>query len=203
MRSIARQASTGVRAATQMIWFPGAYDKARSFLDQGFAATVAKRAARLDLRFVDLEMAHLQDRGPLERLRSDIILPAHSEGVRTWLGGISLGGLIALDYASDHAGEIAGLCLLAPYLGNRMLIDEVAAGRPAGPDAEHRIWHYIKTGTGRAPIYLGYGRQDRFSRAHDLMASALPASSVDVIDGGHEWGTWRKLWERFLDLHFA
>jgi pimeloyl-ACP methyl ester carboxylesterase len=203
MHSIWRPASAQVRAPTQLIWLPGAYDNAQSFVDEGFAATVATRGTRLDLWFVDLEMSHLQDRGPLERLRSEVILPAKSAGVSTWLAGISLGGLIALDYASAHADEIDGLCLLAPYLGNRMLIDEIAAGRLAESDAEHRIWRYIKTQIDAAPVYLGYGREDRFSRAHDLMAAALPAKSVDVIAGGHDWGTWCRLWERFLDLHFA
>ena len=203
MHSILQPANANLRAPTQMIWLPGAYDNAQSFLAEGFAAAVAKRGARLDLRFVDLEMNHLQDRGPLARLRSEIILPARIAGISTWLAGISLGGLIALDYASAHPGEIDGLCLLAPYLGNRMLIDEIASGRLAEPDSEHRIWRYIKAHGDAVPLYLGYGRQDRFSRAHDLMAAALPAKSVDVIDGGHEWRTWSILWERFLDLHFS
>ena len=116
-----------------------------------------------------------------------------------------MGGLIALDYASAHADEIDGLCLLAPYLGNRMLIDEIAAGRLAESDAEHRIWRYIRTQIDAAPVHLGYGREDRFSRAHDLMASSIAGEiQVDVIAGvRHDWGTWCKLWERFLDLHFA
>jgi pimeloyl-ACP methyl ester carboxylesterase len=185
-----------------MIWFPGAYDGAQSFVDEGFAAAAANRGTRLDLLFVDLEMTHLGDRGPLERLRSDIVLPARAAGASIWLAGISLGGLAALDYASTNPGEIAGLCLLAPYLGNRMLIDEIAAGKLAQSDAEHRIWHYIKTKTDATPVHLGYGRQDRFSQAHDLMASALPARCVDVIEGGHDWRTWLMLWERFLDSHF-
>jgi pimeloyl-ACP methyl ester carboxylesterase len=203
MRSILQPAHAAVSAPTQMIWLPGAYFSARSFVDEGFAATVAKSGKPVDLRFVDLEMTHLQDKGPLEELRSEIILPARAAGVTTWLAGISLGGLFALDYASAYPGEIDGLCLLAPYLGNRMTIDEIAAGRLAQPDTEHRIWHYIKTQIDAAPVYLGYGRQDRFSRAHDLMAAALPAKSVDVIDGGHEWRTWCKLWERFLDSYFS
>jgi len=32
-----------------------------------------------------------------------------------------------------------------------------------------------------------------------LLADQLPPGSVDVIDGGHEWGVWRQLWDRFLD----
>jgi pimeloyl-ACP methyl ester carboxylesterase len=166
----------------------------------------------LDLRFVDLEMTHLDDRDALARLRSEVVLPARASGVSVWLGGISLGGLAALDYASVHSGEIDGLCLLAPYLGNRMLINEIAAasgvsgwepGRLAEFDAERRIWRYIKTRADSRPVFLGYGREDRFSVAHDLMAAVLPANRVDVIAGGHEWPTWLKLWENFLDSHFA
>jgi enterochelin esterase-like enzyme len=51
-------------------------------------------------------------------------------------------------------------------------------------------------------LYLGYGRDDRFSPAHSLLARALPADAIDVIDGGHDWRTWSKLWENFLDSHF-
>jgi enterochelin esterase-like enzyme len=186
-----------------MIWFPGAYHRARDFVAQGFARAVAGRGRQLDLSFVDLEMTHLEDRAPLEALRSEIVMPARTAGVSVWLAGISLGGLAALDYASSHPGEIDGLYLLAPYLGNRMLIDEIAAGRLVEADAEHRIWRFIASRTDSMRMYLGYGREDRFSRAHDLMAAGMPAKCVDVIEGGHDWRTWSKLWERFLDSHFA
>ena len=202
MRSLFAAAGAGAPVGARMIWLPGAYAEARNFVDEGFAASAAQRGARVDLCFVDLEMAHLQDQGPLEQLRSELILPARAAGQAVWLAGISLGGLIALDYASTHPGEIDGLCLLAPYLGNRMLIASIAAGKLADSDVEHRIWRFIKTPDRAVPLYLGYGRQDRFSQAHDLMAAALPAARVDVVEGGHDWGTWFKLWERFLDVHF-
>ena len=195
-----------------MIWLPGAYHSAQNFLQQGFAAAVAKRGTPLDLSFVDLEMTHLDDREALALLRSELVLPARAAGVSVWLGGISLGGLAALDYASAHCGEIDGLCLLAPYLGNRMLINEIAAasglsgwepGEPAEFDAERRIWRYIKTRDDFAKLFLGYGKSDRFSAAHDMLAAALPAEWVEVVDGGHQWGTWLRLWESFLDSHFS
>lgn len=212
MRSIFSPARAATRAPTQMIWLPGAYHSAQNFLQQGFAAAVAQRGTQLDLSFVDLEMRHLEDRDALARLRSELVLPARDSGVAVWLGGISLGGLAALDYASTHPGEIDGLCLLAPYLGNRMLINEIAAasglsgwepGDLAQVDAERRIWRHIKTQDGSRPVFLGYGREDRFCRAHELLAAALPAGRVDVIGGGHDWPTWLKLWENFLDSHFA
>jgi len=212
MRSIFCAATAGAQAPTQMIWLPGAYHSAQDFLNEGFARAAAQRSAPLDLRFVDLEMQHLDDRDAFQRLRSEIVLPARASGAAVWLAGISLGGLVALDYASAHLGELDGLCLLAPYLGNRMLMKEIAAGSGlagwepgelAESDAERRIWRYIKTRAGSAQLFLGYGKDDRFSAAHEMLAAALPTDSVEVIAGRHEWRTWLRLWEIFLDSHFS
>jgi pimeloyl-ACP methyl ester carboxylesterase len=211
MRSILKLAEPGSMAPTQMVWLPGAYNSAQDFLDTGFAEAALKRQLPLDLRFVDLEMRHLDDREPLDRLRDEIVLPARRSGVSVWLAGISLGGLAALDYASSYPDEFDGLCLLAPYLGNRMLLDEIDAaqglstwqpGELAEADTERRIWRYLKDG-GARPLHLGYGQEDRFSAAHALLARELPADAVDVIEGGHEWPTWSKLWENFLDSRFT
>jgi len=204
--------STAV-APTRMVWLPGAYHAARDFLTAGFAEAVRLRRIALDLIFVDMDMAHVGDRSALQRLRSDIVLPARAAGVSIWLGGISLGGLFALDYAASHPGELDGLCLLAPYLGNRMLIAEIAnaqglarwqPGELAETDEERRIWRYIKNRHADSrPLYLGFGREDRFAAAHELLAATLPADSVEVIAGGHEWSTWVRLWENFLDSRFT
>jgi pimeloyl-ACP methyl ester carboxylesterase len=194
-----------------MIWLPGAYHCAQDFIDEGFARAAARRQIRVDLQFVDLEMQHLDDRDAFRRLRTEIVLPARASGAAVWLAGISLGGLVALDYASSYRGEFDGLCLLAPYLGNRMLINEIAAtsglaawdpGALAESDAERRIWRYIKTRSDARPVFLGYGQDDRFSAAHNLLAAALPSAWVNVIAGGHEWRTWLQLWENFLDSQF-
>ena len=194
-----------------MIWLPGAYHSAQDFLDQGFARAAAQRRVPLDLLFIDLEMQHLDDPEILPRLRSEYVLPARESGAAVWLAGISLGGLLALDYASTHLQELEGLCLLAPYLGNRMLLGEITAasglagwkpGELAESDAERRIWRYIKTRDDLAKLFLGYGKDDRFSAAHEMLAAALPADRVEVVAGGHDWRTWLSLWENFLDSHF-
>jgi pimeloyl-ACP methyl ester carboxylesterase len=212
MHSILRRAQSDTAAATQMVWLPGAYHSAQHFLDAGFPEAVRRRRLPLDLIFVDLEMQHLGDRDALDRLRSGIVLPALESGVSVWLAGISLGGMIALDVASSYSDELEGLCLLAPYLGNRMLLNEIDAahglsawepGELAEADTERRIWRYLKDAGGSRPLHLGYGQQDRFSAAHTLLARELPVDTVDVIKGGHEWPTWTKLWENFLDSRFT
>jgi pimeloyl-ACP methyl ester carboxylesterase len=212
VRSISVPARTAAAAPTRMAWLPGAFHVAEDFLAAGFAEAVRRRRTALDLIFVDLELAHVSDRSALERVRSDIVLPARAAGVSIWLGGISLGGLFALDYAASHLGELDGLCLFAPYLGNRMLTAEISRapglsrwqpGEVAETDEERRIWRYIKNRRADSePLYLGFGQEDRFAQAHGLLAAALPADSVDVIAGGHEWPTWLRLWENFLESHF-
>jgi pimeloyl-ACP methyl ester carboxylesterase len=195
MRSILKPARPGSVAPTQMVWLPGAYHSAQDFVDQGFSEAVLRRQIPLDLRFVDLEMQHLDDREPLDRLRAEIVLPARGSGVSVWLAGISLGGAIALEFAGSYPDELDGLCLLAPYLGNR---GELAEG-----DVERRICRYLEARADSRPLYLGYGQEDRFSAAHSVLAGKLPADAVDVIAGGHEWRTWTKLWENFLDSRFT
>jgi pimeloyl-ACP methyl ester carboxylesterase len=195
-----------------MAWLPGAYHTAEDFVAAGFPDAVLARRKPLDLILVDPELEHVGDRSLLERLRSDIVLPARAAGVSIWLGGISLGGLFALDYAASYPDELDGLCLLAPYLGNRILTGEIARapglaawqpGELAQTDEERRIWRHIKNRRADSrPLYLGFGQDDRFSAAHQLLAATLTPESVDVIAGGHEWSTWFKLWENFLDSRF-
>jgi pimeloyl-ACP methyl ester carboxylesterase len=196
-----------------MVWLPGAYHVAQDFVAAGFPQAVGARRLALDLVFVDLELEHVGDRSALQRLRSDLVLPARAAGVSIWLGGISLGGLFALGYAASFPDEVDGLCLLAPYLGNRILTAEIAQapglaawqpGELAETDEERRIWRYLKTRRADSnSLYLGFGQGDRFSAAHELLAATLPADSVDVIGGGHEWSTWIRLWENFLDSRFT
>jgi pimeloyl-ACP methyl ester carboxylesterase len=180
-----------------MVWLPGAYHAAQDFVTAGFAEAARARRAALDLIFVDLELTHVGDRSALLRLRSEIVLPARAAGVSLWLGGISLGGLFALDYAASFPDELDGLCLLAPYLGNRLITREIAQAPGLG------AWRYIKNRRADSPLYLGFGAADRFAAAHALLAATLPPDCVDTIAGGHDWPTWLRLWENFLESRFA
>jgi len=195
-----------------MLWLPGAYHNLEDFLEAGFGAAVARRGLHLDLEFIDLELRYLGDDEPLLELRDEVVAPLQQAGIAVWLCGISLGGLLALHFAASYSVQLAGLCLLAPYLGNRMLIAEIAQaqgldrwqpGVLAECDAERRTWRYIRQrGIDAPPLYLGFGRGDRFAPALQLLAGHLPSESVDVIEGGHDWRTWTRLWENFLDSRF-
>jgi pimeloyl-ACP methyl ester carboxylesterase len=213
MRSLAITADPGATAPTRIVCLPGAYHTPEDFLSAGFDTKVSERGLRIDLLLVDAETRHLGDRRPLDQLKHDIVLPARALGYESiWLAGISLGGLMALDYAASNPGDLDGVCLLAPYLGNRMLTSEIAlsqgptapaASALAGCDEERRIWRFIQARHSDPQLYLGYGREDRFAEAHRLMAAALPPEAVNVVPGGHDWRTWTTLWENFLDSRFT
>ena len=210
MRSVLHEAVPGAVAATRIVCLPGAYHSIEDFLASGFDAGVRSRSLPIDLLFVDVEMQHLGDRRALDELQREIVLPARAQDVRSlWFAGISLGGFIALDYAATHPGHLDGVCLLAPYLGNRMLTAEIARapglaawcpGKLADSDEERRIWRFLQAQPARPMrLHLGFGRDDRFAAAHRLLAAALPPDQVDVVAGGHDWPTWQTLWENFLD----
>jgi len=137
-------------------------------------------------------------------------LAAQRRHAEIWLLGISLGGMGALAYARAHPEVVAGVILLAPFLGTRGTVAEVdrLGGLEAWePDASTRdhpdvaLLFWLKT-TGHAitrpAIHLGYGRDDRFSAASRLLATRLPTSRVVSVEGGHDWSTWRRLWPRLV-----
>jgi pimeloyl-ACP methyl ester carboxylesterase len=214
VRSILNAAVSGAVAPTRLVCLPGAYHTAEDFLAAGFDASVRKRKLDVDLVFVDIEMQHLGDRRALEQLKHEIVAPARARGCESvWFVGISLGGFLALDYAASNPGGLDGVCLLAPYLGNRMLTDEIARapgldawvpGALADSDEERRIWRFLQAQPVHSRLlYLGFGRDDRFAQAHRLIADVLPPDAVDVVPGGHDWRTWIALWENFLESRFT
>jgi enterochelin esterase-like enzyme len=118
----------------------------------------------------------------------------------------------ALICARNHPAEIDGVILLAPYLGNRGRIAGIV--RRGGftdwqpdeikpQDDEQTLLAWLKAyrcgDPGLPAIYLGYGTADRFSPASEMLAQRLPAERVAATPGGHDWETWARLWEHFLD----
>jgi pimeloyl-ACP methyl ester carboxylesterase len=210
---IIEPASAGHAAPTRVMMLSAAFTEPCDFVQNGFARAVAERALDVDLIFAGFRLEHLLDGSVFERLRDEIVAPAQAPGCRLWLGGISLGAYIALGCARRFEQELAGLCLLAPYLGSHLITGEIEraqgvegwrAPEPDHEDEDRRIWEFIGTlRTRPLAIHLGLGREDRFGPRQRLLAAALPPSSVDIVPGGHDWPTWRALWDRFLDARLT
>ncbi|HEX4822875.1 MAG TPA: alpha/beta fold hydrolase [Candidatus Polarisedimenticolaceae bacterium] len=191
-----------VPTRTLVVFLPGRGSDAETFVKHGFADP------RVDVVFADATEGYYFDGTVVARLHDDVIAKAGAHGDdRVWLVGVSLGGLGAILYAREHPGDVAGIVLLAPYLGDDTLRREIesAGGLRSwnGDDARGGLDGAIRGAWGwlrdtRTPIWLGYGRSDRLRRSHALLAAALPAERVATVDGGHVWAAWKALWAQLL-----
>jgi pimeloyl-ACP methyl ester carboxylesterase len=198
-----------------VVLLPGRGGSPENFAYANFAAVAAAAGVSADLLAADARLSYYYHRHDVvERLRQDVIDPARARGYQQiWLAGVSLGATSALLYIDDHPGEISGLFLLAPFLGEGRVVDEVAGAggaeryRPpselAPSDIQHRVWRALDRslpgGDRPLPVYLGYGDGDRFLRSDQMLAKALPAGRVFTTPGHHGWITWKRLWKKFVE----
>jgi pimeloyl-ACP methyl ester carboxylesterase len=194
------------------VLLPGLGDGKDDFLRKGFLRAYRDRGSPCALTALDSHFGYFANGSIVERLQEDVIAPARARGVeRIVLVGISLGGLGAALYACDRPGEVDGLVLLSPFLGDEAILDEIE--KAGGPRAWHpasepderdlrRIWvwlqGYVTPGTQRPPLWLGFGDSDRLRRGHRMLASLLPPERVLHTHGGHTWYAWRRLWSQVL-----
>lgn len=192
-----------------LVLLPGAYMTAADFEQAGFFAAVAERRLRLDLIAVDLGLDAISSGTALPALQAEILSPARQQGyARIWLGGISLGGLLALCHNADTPGAVDGLCLLAPYPGSRLTTNAIAragglATWQATPeelsDPEFRMWQWLRQPPAGFPVFVGYGTEDRFAAGMKQIADCFPTCAGQALPGDHDWPVWQRLWEHFLD----
>ena len=208
---------------TLLVLLPGARSPIDEFEREGFVDAVRERGLAVDVVRADAHRGYYDaSLAVVQRLREDVIAPAQARGYRSiWIAGISLGGLGGALYAQAHPADVAGLVLIAPYLGERATATDIdnAGGlvnwqAPTGPlqppqqtAREFRdpaLWRWLQTraaqpqDAGSPPLYLGYGREDRFAFNHRLLGAALPAARVATTAGGHDWPAWRRLWQSLL-----
>ena len=216
LRSI-EYASGAAPARCLFVLLPGAGDRAETFEQRGFVEEIRSRNLSIDLRATDATMGYYMKGTMLDRLSADVIAPAKARGYREiWLLGPSMGGFGSLFYSRAHAADVTGALAIAPYLGDRSLIREIAAAgglerwtAPARVETMNRdnyqreLWRWLQAATqgGEAAplLFVGYGRSDKLEPADKLLAAELPSSRVFLTDGAHEWGAWRRVLAAFLD----
>jgi pimeloyl-ACP methyl ester carboxylesterase len=200
------------RPACLVVFLPGRRDHAGQYETAGFMQAVRQAGVHADMLAVEAHYGYYTRRTVVTRLREDVIVPALAQGyTQLWLVGVSMGGLGALLYVRDYPNDITGVVALAPFLGDAQVIGEIASAgglhhwQPATMAAEDRqrtLWQWLKTHLARSQegprLYLGYGRQDSFAPANQLLAAQLPVTQVFTHPGGHNWQTWSQLWQAFL-----
>lgn len=183
------------------------------FKNKGLVDQVIERGLPFDMVAPDAHFGYYKEETLGRRLYEDIILPARQQGyTEIWVAGTSMGGLGALFLQIEHPDAVDGIILLSPFLGWDATVNEIRdAGGLArwepGPhtveDWQRYLWSWIKQhreqGKRVPPIYLGYGASDFFANSQDLLAGALPEGRTTIIEGGHTYGTLRRLWGTLLD----
>ena len=195
------------RTETLVVFMPGRGDTMADLEREGMIATLREAGVQADAVVVDAHLGYYFKRTVVERLRTDVLLPARQQGYRRIvLVGTSLGGLGSLLCERDHPGSVDALVLLAPYLGEKdKFFDGIAAaGGPAAwargrdPRAgtiEDEVWTFLGTrASALPPTWLLSGTEDPYVRGHRLFATLLPAGRVTTMPGAHEWPVWRALW---------
>ena len=193
---------------TLVIVLPGFGDDAQDMKGHGLAEVIQESWPEADVLLTSATFAYYRDGKLVPRLHDEIVAPSLRAGyVRVWLAGASLGGMGALLYEHQHPGELTGLVLFAPFLGNAELLDEIrAAGGPRnwdpgplpaqmnGDNYQRQVWTMVK---GWAPrpelarrVWLACGTSDHLIEDVRLLAPALPGSHYVELSGGHTWGLW-------------
>lgn len=214
MRTVTNRASAIGQARCLLVLMPGIGDSAEDFANHGFIEALRRRKVPVDVISAHATIGYYAKRTLQDRIEIDVLAPARKAGYeQIWFGGISMGGLGSLLMAERHAAELAGLILIAPYLGEDEVVDEVVEGGglarwqpPAtinADDYQRGIWRWLKTATQQPasapPIYLLSGDQDKFAQAHRLLGTTLPPKRRFRTRGKHDWAPWQRLWADFLD----
>jgi len=200
-----------------VVVLPGFGDGVRALERTGIVAAVQSAWPDSDVVLAELTYAYYQEGKAPRRLHEEIIAPARRRGYsEVWLCGASMGGMGVLLYDLSYPRNVDGIVLLAPYLGERALLEEISAAgglsqwnpgarRELGPDTWQReLWRHLQ-GWMRDPalsrnVWMAYGEADRLRMAMPVLAPALRAENILVRPGAHSWSVWTPAMREILTL---
>jgi pimeloyl-ACP methyl ester carboxylesterase len=212
-------AKPGEHGRRLFIFLPGRGDRAGDFARRGFVDLAQGRISGLDCVAVDATIGYYLDGSVAKRLQREIIEPALTHGYRDiWLVGVSMGGLGAFFHERTYPGEVNGLILLAPYVGDdpKLFAEIDAAGGPVswassqpvdtaqGNKAKYQreLWRFLgRLRIDRDPLlqfWLAYGDTDRLLPGIERLIGLIPPGRVFRLKGGHTWEVWRKGFSEIL-----
>jgi pimeloyl-ACP methyl ester carboxylesterase len=198
---------------TLMIFLPGNPSHPDEFMKEQFVSILHDAYPDIDSVAVDASLGYYIKEMLPERLLEDVIKPARAMGYKKiWVTGISMGGSGALWYIQKYPATVQGIVLLAPFLGDKKIINEVvnAGGlkkwHPVLPldrkdyQRKQMLWlkQNINPWSTLPAIYLGFGESDKFYQSNRLLADLLLPKQVIMMPGDHDWETWRTIFKEFM-----
>ena len=193
---------------TAIIILPGFGSDTSDMKKHGVAKAIQEVWPEADVVLADATFAYYREGNLIERLHDEVVGPVLRAGYKkVWLTGASLGGMGALLYEQQHPGEVTGIVLFAPFVGDRSLLNEIRdAGGPRAWDPgalpaevnsanyQRQVWKMVKgwaENPNSAPrVWLACGVEDRLMGGARLLAAALPQNRFVELPGGHTWAAW-------------
>ena len=194
-----------------VVMLPGIADNVEVMDRAGVVQAIQRTWPNADVLLTSTTKAYYARDKVWLRLHDEIVEPARARGYsEIWMVGASLGGMGTLLYKQHYPGELTGIVLLAPYLGEPRLAQEITAAgglghwqpnsEPAVVDAsnfQRELWRYLKTWTSNPDIgrhvWLGYGDHDWLRYALPNFTPMLPGDHIVRRPGRHDWTTWTPL----------
>ncbi|MBP1611287.1 MAG: alpha/beta hydrolase family protein [Acidobacteria bacterium] len=116
------------RSRGLIVFLQGRGGNNTDFAEHGFVEAINRRQLPFDMMAPDAHMGYYMGETLVPRLKHDLIEPANISGYHpVWLVGVSMGGLGALMYLREHPADIAGVCIISPFLGYPGIISEISA----------------------------------------------------------------------------
>lgn len=196
------------RAQRLVVVLPGRADDLADLRQSGIAQAVQSAWPDADVVLTGLALGYYMQGRADQRLHDEVIVPARRRGyAQVWLAGASLGGMGAVLYDRAYPGDVDGMVLLAPYLGDKEILSEVAAAggvskwrAPPGATTltadnfQQELWRHLQDWSHRPAaarnVWLVYGNEDPLREAMPLLAPLLPPGHALLRDGGHDWHVW-------------
>ncbi len=193
---------------TLVIVLPGRRDNVEVMQRYAVADAIHAGWPEVDVQLTSATLAYYRDGGLARRVREQLIEPARAAGYRrVILMGASMGGMGALIVDQANRGLVDDLVLLAPYLGEREVLQRIGdagglAAWDAGPppdrmnrdNFQQEVWRHVQSfvadPAARQRIWLAYGEDDRLVDALPLIRPAVASEQILLRPGGHQWTVW-------------
>lgn len=184
---------------------PGMATSAEDLRDEGIAAAIQRGWPQADVLLVDATFQYYRQGVLVPRLHR-LIGQARASGYREiWLAGGSMGGLGVLLYEWAHPGEMAGLVLISPFLGDdvpaQVRQGGLAQWQPGplapqmdGDNFEQHVWVMIQGWRAHPElarrVWLVCGTEDRLFQDVQTLAPEITPGQYIASPGGHDWAYW-------------
>jgi len=190
-----------------VVVLPGFIYDADDLRDEGVAAAIHRGWPQADVLLVGATFPYYRTGQLVPQLEKNVIAPARAQGYREiWLAGGSMGGMGVLLYEWHHPGQLTGLVLLSPFLGDDDVLDEVRqaglarwqprglAPQMDGDNFSAHVWSMIKGWRAQPElarrVWLACGTEDPLFEDVQLLAPEIPPAQYFASPGGHNWKYW-------------